>query len=149
MQLQQQTQPLLQGVPAEKPSPVKGMSPGIKLTQQQQQMLLPTEPHPQITAQHQMKQQQQQPKATSILQQQLELPISQGSSKTGTSAGKPKVNSPVQCFICQEMPWFPNQEHLDNHYSSVHGIMPNADDADDGLDINFSNADLEASLSFR
>merc|ERR1719397_1763948 len=133
------------------------MSPGIKLTQQQQQLLLPTEPHPQITAQHQLKQQrllqeqqgqQQSPKPTSILQQQLELPINQAQSvKVGVPTQKPKVNSPVQCFLCQEMPWFPNQEHLDNHYSSAHGIMKPTDASEEFDNIPFSNADLEASLS--
>ena len=160
MQLQQQTQPLLQGAQPQKATPVKGISPGIKLTQQQQQLLLPTEPHPQITAQHQLKQQrllqeqgqqqQQQSKGTSILQQQLELPISQGvktGAQTSTQSQKPKVNSPVQCFLCQEMPWFPNQEHLDNHYSSAHGIMKPTDACEELDNIPFSNADLEASLS--
>ena len=159
MQLEQQTQQHL-SQQAQK-SPMKAtpppVSPGIKLTQQQQQLLLPTEPHPQIAAQHQMKQQQQQqqqqtPKATSILQQQLELPMNHGTkggvvvTPGGSGVVKTKVNSPVQCFLCQEMPWFPNQEHLDNHYSSAHGIMPNADSEND-LDIQLSNADLEASLS--
>ena len=61
---------------------------------------------------------------------------------------KSKVNAPVQCFLCQEMPWFPNQDHLDNHYSTAHGIMKPADTLESELDnIPFSNADLEASLS--
>ena len=46
------------------------------------------------------------------------------------------------------MPWFPNQEQLDNHYSTAHGIMKPADTLESELDnIPFSNADLEASLS--
>jgi hypothetical protein len=135
-----------------------------KLTLQQQQLLLPTEPHPQIAAQHQKNQQQQllqhhqqlqqhhhqevQPQrtttTTSILQQQLEKGINNSSS----SNSKPtKIHSsPVQCMLCIEMPWFPNQEHLDNHYSTAHGIMKSTDIVETG-DLDFSNADLEASLS--
>ena len=127
-----------------------------KLTLQQQQLLLPTEPHPQIAAQHQKNQQQQllhhqqlqhqdaQPQrtvTTSILQQQLEKGMNSSSSKPT------KITStPVQCMLCIEMPWFPNQEHLDTHYSTAHGIMRSTDPLDTG-DLDFSNADLEASLS--
>ena len=46
------------------------------------------------------------------------------------------------------MPWFPNQEHLVNHYSTAYGIMKPADTLESELyKIPFSNADLEASLS--
>ncbi len=142
------------------PPAVNNSNPVTKLTLQQQQMLLPTEPHPQIAAQHQKNQQQQQQllhhqlhqqqqqhhhqevqqsgrATTSILQQQLE----KGNNN------KPKINNmPVQCMLCIEMPWFPNQEHLDNHYSTAHGIMKSTDPVETG-DLDFSNADLEASLS--
>ena len=116
-----------------------------KLTLQQQQMLLPTEPHPQIAAQHQQKQQQLQQTVTrtSILQQQLEKGPSHS---TGIIAKPSTTNNPVQCMLCIEMPWFPNQDHLENHYSSAHGIMRSTDLVE-STDLEFSNADLEASLS--
>merc|ERR1719270_2138161 len=82
-QLEQQTQQHLSQQAGASPlkTSTPSVSPGVKLTQQQQQLLLPTEPHPQITAQHQMKQQQQPVvKPTSILQQQLELPMTQSPS---------------------------------------------------------------------
>ena len=159
MQLQGSVQEHLEMVQQspKKPQPPKPLAAGTKLTLQQQQLLLPTEPHPQIAAQHQAKQQQlrrQQAgmaaRPTSILQQQLELPVNSGPS-IKLSPPKPqqasKPSSPVQCFLCQEMPWFPNQEHLDNHYSTAHGIMKPAE-TDTEMDIPaFSNADLEASLS--
>ena len=158
MQLQQQTQQHLEQQQSPKKPQIKTLAAGTKLTLQQQQLLLPTEPQPQIAVQQQLKQEQkreqqrqlqeqQQPsqRPTSILQQQLELPINQ---PVKISTPKGKVNAPIQCFLCQEMPWFPNQEHLDKHYSTAHGIMKPADTLESELDnIPFSNADLEASLS--
>ena len=43
------------------------------------------------------------------------------------------------------MPWFPNREHGDGHYSTAHGILKPADTLASELD-NI-NTDLEASLS--
>ena len=140
MQLQQQSQQHLEQTQATKQAPKLPLN-ATKLTLQQQQLLLPTEPHPQIAAQHQQKQQQR--TTTSILQQQLE----KGSSTVvKTSSSSASTANPVQCMLCIEMPWFPNQEHLDNHYSISHGIMKSSDIIESG-DLEFSNADLEASLS--
>merc|ERR1719367_677595 len=104
--------------------------PPTKLTVAQQQLLLPTEPHPLIAAQH-----------------QLELPVNSGPVKPSPPKIARPANSPVQCFLCQDAPWYPTQEHLDNHYSTAHGIMKPAE-TDPDMDIPaFTNADLEASLS--
>ena len=132
-QLQQQSQQHLEQTQSAKQSPVQSQAANTKLTLQQQQLLLPTEPHPQIAAQHHQKQQ----RSTSILQQQLEK---------GSMLNKPTAPNPVQCMLCIQMPWFPNQEHLDNHYSTAHGIMKSTDMVETD-DLDFSNADLEASLS--
>ena len=137
MQLQQQSQQHMEQSAKQNVKSPQTVN-NTKLTLQQQQLLLPTEPHPQIAAQHQQKQQQQQ-RSTSILQQQLEKGVASSTSKV------PAPN-PVQCMLCIEMPWFPNQEHLDNHYSTAHGIMKSSDLVETG-DLEFSNADLEASLS--
>ena len=48
MQLQQQTQQHLEQQQSPKKPPTKTLAAGTKLTLQQQQLLLPTEPHPQI-----------------------------------------------------------------------------------------------------
>ena len=153
MQLQQQSQQHLEQTKQQQVVKPNAASPSTssatsttKLTLQQQQMLLPTEPHPQIAAQHQQKQQQQLQQTvtrTSILQQQLE----KGPSNSSSSSSKPSsTNNPVQCMLCIEMPWFPNQDHLENHYSTAHGIMKSTDLVETH-DLEFSNADLEASLS--
>ena len=154
MQLQQQSQEHLEMV---QQSPKKSLPPKqpTKLTVAQQQLLLPTEPHPLIAAQHQAKQQLLQRQqaisgsrpTTSILQQQLELPVNSGPVKLSPPKMARSSNSPVQCFLCQDAPWYPTQEHLDNHYSTAHGIMKPAE-TDPEMDIPaFTNADLEASLS--
>ena len=154
MQLQQQSQEHMEMV---QQSPKKNLppKPPTKLTVAQQQLLLPTEPHPLIAAQHQAKQQQLQRQqalnsnrpTTSILQQQLELPVNSGPVKPSPPKIARPANSPVQCFLCQDAPWYPTQEHLDNHYSTAHGIMKPAE-TDPDMDIPaFTNADLEASLS--
>ena len=139
MQLQQQSQQHLEQTQATKQAS-KAQTAAGKLTLQQQQLMLPTEPHPQIAAQHHQKQQQQQRSTTSILQQQLEKGSITAANKSSSAA------NPVQCMLCIEMPWFPNQEHLDNHYSTAHGIMKSNDIVEAG-GLEFSNADLEASLS--